>query len=167
MTYNLGYFKMQPVESSQLLAVGFDPMPMVDRPCECPQGVGRGAVACDAFSGTVGNDECEACRHLLICHKMERGMLAIEFPKNKHQVGGVYGYYEFPRERYDQFMAAESKGNFFGQYIKGKDPKKPLFPFRRLAHIVKRSANADEEVHWLTNACPACGDAHSGETRCQ
>jgi hypothetical protein len=32
--------------------------------------------------------------------------------------GGVFQYYEVPQEVYDDFLAADSKGKFFNQYIK-------------------------------------------------
>lgn len=34
--------------------------------------------------------------------------------------GGVYWYHDVPQEVYDALMAAESKGKYFGQHIKGK-----------------------------------------------
>jgi len=41
--------------------------------------------------------------------------LEIEFSS-----GGVYWYTDVPQEIYDALMAAESKGKYFGQHIKGK-----------------------------------------------
>jgi hypothetical protein len=34
--------------------------------------------------------------------------------------GKVYRYFEFPRHQYDEFLAAESHGRYFGAHIRGK-----------------------------------------------
>jgi hypothetical protein len=34
--------------------------------------------------------------------------------------GKVYRYFEFPPDRYDEFLTAESKGRYFGCHIRGK-----------------------------------------------
>jgi hypothetical protein len=34
--------------------------------------------------------------------------------------GKVYRYFEFPPDQYDEFLAAESKGRYFGSQIRGK-----------------------------------------------
>ena len=38
----------------------------------------------------------------------------------KFRSGGLYWFQECPQEIYDALMAAESKGKYFGQHIKGK-----------------------------------------------
>jgi hypothetical protein len=42
--------------------------------------------------------------------------------------GERYRYCDFPPEQYQDFLAAESKGTYFGQHIRDR------FPFERLAH---------------------------------
>jgi len=64
---------LDPVESSQIHAVGFDPA---------------------------------------------TGVLAIQF-KNKSGPGNVYHYANFSQSQYNDFVAAESIGKYFGQNIKG------------------------------------------------
>lgn len=32
--------------------------------------------------------------------------------------GDVYRYFDFPPDKYHDFMAADSKGNYFGKYIR-------------------------------------------------
>src|SRR5215472_16078661 len=34
--------------------------------------------------------------------------------------GKVYGYFEFPSEQYDEFLAADSKGRYFAGHIRGQ-----------------------------------------------
>lgn len=34
--------------------------------------------------------------------------------------GKVYRYFEFPPDQYDEFMAADSKGRYFGTRIRGQ-----------------------------------------------
>jgi hypothetical protein len=34
--------------------------------------------------------------------------------------GKIYCYFEFPQSRYDEFLAAESQGKYFGAYIRGR-----------------------------------------------
>ena len=50
-------------------------------------------------------------------------LLYLEF-----HTGERYRYFDFPPEQYQDFLAAESKGTYFGQYIRDR------FLFERLAH---------------------------------
>ena len=45
------------------------------------------------------------------------------------QSGEVYRYFDFPPELYQEFLAAESKGTYFGQNIRDK------FRYQRLPRI--------------------------------
>jgi hypothetical protein len=38
----------------------------------------------------------------------------------KFHSGRVYRYFEFPPYQYDEFLAAESQGRYFGAHIRGK-----------------------------------------------
>jgi hypothetical protein len=38
----------------------------------------------------------------------------------KFHSGKVYRYFEFPAHRYDEFLAAESQGKYFGAHIRGQ-----------------------------------------------
>ena len=38
----------------------------------------------------------------------------------KFHSGWVYRYFEFPPHQYDEFLAAESQGRYFGAHIRGK-----------------------------------------------
>lgn len=55
--------------------------------------------------------------------------LAIQFPA-KSGAGSVYHYANFEAERYADFLAAESKGSFFGKYIK---PFKDRYPYKKVS----------------------------------
>lgn len=50
----------------------------------------------------------------------ESKTLALSFPGRAATPDVVYHYFDFPAEQYEQFLAAESKGKFFGAHIKGK-----------------------------------------------
>lgn len=63
----------------------------------------------------------------------ERGTLTIKFNDKVDKPGGVYQYPDVPREKYDGLLAAESKGTYFGEHIKGADRNNPLYPHTRLA----------------------------------
>ena len=59
-----------------------------------------------------------------IGHDPATNTLHIYFPKfEKKEMVGVshYSYPNFTAEKFDQFMAAESKGKFFGAEIRGSD----------------------------------------------
>ena len=53
---------------------------------------------------------------------------------------GVYRYLDVPREVYDQWLAAESKGRFLRQNIVHQYRFERLGPSRRLARIRRRRA---------------------------
>jgi hypothetical protein len=36
--------------------------------------------------------------------------------------GAIYRYFDFPSERYQEFLAAESKGQFFTRHIRDRFP---------------------------------------------
>lgn len=58
-----------------------------------------------------------------IGHDQATNTLAIEF-KKKDGPGNLYYYKPVPRGVYDKFVVAESKGRFFGEFIKG-NPEYP------------------------------------------
>lgn len=71
-----------------------------------------------------------------IGHNAENNELHIEFksfgkpkPGQEPRPNSVYAYSNVPREVFDAFMSAESKGKFFGSVIK-TDPK--TYPYRKL-----------------------------------
>lgn len=59
--------------------------------------------------------------------------LAIQFMR-KGLAAGIYNYGNVPQELYTRFDAAESKGKFFGEFIKGvKDADgNLLYPFTKM-----------------------------------
>jgi hypothetical protein len=64
-----------------------------------------------------------------IGHDAATSTLAVTFTRG---TGAVYHYPNVPRETYEAFLAAESKGNFFGQHIMSlpfeKFPAAPATP---------------------------------------
>ena len=40
--------------------------------------------------------------------------------KARESSGKVYRYFDFPRHQYDELLAAESKGTYFAEQIRGK-----------------------------------------------
>lgn len=101
----------------------------------------------------------------MIGYDPEVQTLAVAFPKGRSSVGSVYLYFGVSQSYFDAFLAAESKGAYFGENIKGKDPKAPHFPFRRICHLVDHEDGW--ELIWLTNICPNCTQPHRGDIRCQ
>ena len=51
---------------------------------------------------------------------------SVAFDEDKRQLylrfrsGKVYRYFEFPADQYDELLAAESKGGYFAESIRGK-----------------------------------------------
>jgi len=61
--------------------------------------------------------------------------LYIQFhPGKTSSEGPIYSYANVPQKLYDEFMAAESKGKWFGQHVKGK----PEYPHTLIKAAVKR-----------------------------
>lgn len=56
-------------------------------------------------------------------------VLTIQFPTKGDRPGGVYQYAGVKQETFDAFNAAESKGSFFGQHIKGRERGIPLYQY--------------------------------------
>ena len=100
----------------------------------------------------------------MIGYDPEVQTLAVAFPKGRSSVGSVYLYFGVPKTCFDAFLAAESKGTYFGENIKGHDPKAPHFPVRRICHLVDHGE--EYEVVWLDNTCPNCSTSHRGDIRC-
>ena len=48
-------------------------------------------------------------------YNSERRQLYLRFHSGK-----VYRYFEFPPDQYDEFLAADSKGRYFGRCIRGQ-----------------------------------------------
>jgi len=67
--------------------------------------------------------------------------LAIQF-KSKKGVGNVYHYDNVPADVHQAFVAAESKGRFFGAHIKGNAD----FAYRKIEPEQKAEDAATEEV---------------------
>lgn len=61
----------------------------------------------------------ESSQIAAIGHDPETNTLAVQF-KGKNGPGAVYHYRNFPARKFDAFMAAESKGKFFGENVRGK-----------------------------------------------
>ncbi len=57
---------------------------------------------------------------------VSRALTSSAYDEGKRQLylrfhsGKVYRYFEFPPDQYDEFLAAESKGRYFGSHIRGK-----------------------------------------------
>jgi hypothetical protein len=55
-----------------------------------------------------------------------RVIAALEYHRGKRQLyvrfhsGKIYRYFEFPLGQYDELLAAESKGSYFAEKIRGK-----------------------------------------------
>ena len=55
-----------------------------------------------------------------------RAFAEVAYDDNKHQLyvrfhgGKIYRYFEFPRHQYDELLAAESRGAYFAEQIRGK-----------------------------------------------
>jgi len=64
--------------------------------------------------------------------KKEFGIAEVEF-----KGGSVYEYGNFPKDLFAQWMAAESKGKFFGEFIK---PFPDRYPFKRTRGTDKEEA---------------------------
>lgn len=75
-----------------------------------------------------------------------KGTLTIDFPSKGERPGGVYQYEGVSQETYDAFVAAPSKGIFFGENIKGSVRGSPLFPYERLTD--------DEVAQFITKPTP-------------
>lgn len=71
----------------------------------------------------------ESSQIAAIGHDAETKTLAIQFPA-KSGPGTVYHYANFEQDTFDAFLAAESKGSFFGKYIK---PFKDKYPYTRIS----------------------------------
>jgi hypothetical protein len=61
------------------------------------------------------------------------GTLAVQFLR-KGLPAGTYNYSGVPQDLYDQFAAAESKGKFFSEFIKGAkdDQSQPKYPHTKM-----------------------------------
>jgi len=57
--------------------------------------------------------------------------LAIQF-HSKSGPGSVYHYADFPPEKWEAMQKAESLGSYFGEHVKGHDPKRPLHMFTKI-----------------------------------
>jgi hypothetical protein len=62
--------------------------------------------------------DCKSSQIHSIGHDPATNTLAIRF-KGKNGPGSLYHYPGFTAEQFDAFRAAESKGKFFGQSIRG------------------------------------------------
>jgi hypothetical protein len=51
----------------------------------------------------------------------------------RFQSGKVYRYFEFPLDQYDELLAAESKGGYFAEKIRGKFLYEEVHEARRSA----------------------------------
>ena len=55
-----------------------------------------------------------------------RAFAAVAYEDGKHQLcirfhsGKIYCYFDFPRYQYDELLAADSKGTYFADHIRGK-----------------------------------------------
>jgi hypothetical protein len=55
-----------------------------------------------------------------------RAFAAVAYRHGKRQLyvrfhsGKIYRYFDFPRHQYDELLAAESKGTYFAEHIRGK-----------------------------------------------
>lgn len=60
-----------------------------------------------------------------IGHDSEKNVLTVQFPKRKDGLivggGSVYQYQNVTAEKFNDFLAAESKGKFFGEHIRDND----------------------------------------------
>lgn len=61
-----------------------------------------------------------------VAYLSAKRLLYLEF-----QSGERYRYFEFPPERYQDFLAAESKGTYFAQRIRNLSPYEKLPNTRR------------------------------------
>jgi len=87
----------------------------------------------------------ESSQIAAIGHDAASKTLAIQF-KNKKGVGNTYHYDNVSPETYTEFLAAESKGRFFGKFIKDTktDDGDPLYPYRKIEPETEKKSDESE-----------------------
>ena len=74
-----------------------------------------------------------------------RAFAAVAYRAGKRQLyvrfqsGKIYRYFDFPRHQYDELLAAESKGTYFAENIRGKFLYEEVGDTRLRPHLVYSS----------------------------
>jgi hypothetical protein len=74
-----------------------------------------------------------------------RAFAAVAYRQGKRRLyvrfhgGKIYRYSDFPRHQYDELLAAESKGTYFAEYIRGKFLYEEVGDKRLRPHLVYSS----------------------------
>lgn len=72
----------------------------------------------------------DSAQIMAIGHDPESSTLRIQFKKWDGSPGSTYEYANAPTDKHAAFMAADSKGKFFGEHIK---PKADVHPYKKVA----------------------------------